>query len=137
MTQITTYEPQSVIIFFDGMKKFLPTDKANKLYDQSSKSPSFTLDGGLYKFSAISKIIPAEDYYLQNPDERPSATEYFESPSGIEEKIENYTPSKRVKVIKMMMEGMNKFISEFDGDPSNAIAMKGKWEDKIKMVEAE
>lgn len=129
MNQLTISESQSVILFHDKSKKILPTVKAELLFQLSNKQEQFILDGGIYKFSAIAKIIPIEEYYQQYPSERP--TVYSSNIEiTIDELVDELPGDRRIRAHEGMLKGLDQFIVEKKG-----VINKGTADLRKKMVE--
>ena len=62
-----------IIRFFDGSKKEVSQKIADEIMEKSchSELQGVKINGTFYKFSAISKILTNEDFFIEYPDERP------------------------------------------------------------------
>lgn len=136
MNELTKHEPQSVIVFFDGTRKFISTKQADALFQLSTKQQQFMVDGGMYKFSAISKIITLEEFYRQFPNEKPSGLDYYDGGNemSVEERIKNYRPEKRINAIKGMLKGLNEFIDNYE-NPKHSLTLRKDWEQKLELAQ--
>jgi len=138
MNQLQIYDSMSVIMFHDKTVKFLPTVKAEMLFELSSKQEQFILDGGMYKFSAVAKIIPEHEYYQQYPEKRP--TVYSADYQTAEEYVEVMTPIKRINALMGIIKGLDQFITKqqaIKGPISNAIKSRALWIEKIELAKLE
>lgn len=132
MNQLEIRAPQSVIIFIDGSKKFVPTSQAEQIFKLSSTAQkTFILSGGMYNFSSISKILTENEFYQEYPEERPSISTYSELPNyeSLEQRIYKYPEERRFEAISGMIKGLKQFIDEGGGEVSTqTLQMLDRWE---------
>lgn len=73
----TVVEDDYFIIFNDDTTKRITKEQAEAVMSASGTSQKFfTLNGALYNFSNIARLIPVREYYDQFPDERPAEHAY-------------------------------------------------------------
>ena len=129
-----------VIVFFDKTTKYVTKEQADFIMAQSGNSElkGITIGKSYYKFSGISKIQELDEYYAENPDERPiTPTVFQEYYNGTRE----YEPVERTAeqykdMFSGLLKGLKKFIDEELGKkitPKNAIAFYTNKLDKYKL----
>jgi hypothetical protein len=81
MNKLSTIVKENyIIVFLDGSKKETDKETGEKILRLScSAQKTFILDGQLYSFSNIAKLLPIGEYYDQYPDKRPVSTPTFKS----------------------------------------------------------
>lgn len=116
MTNLSTETKNHVIIFNDSSKIFITKVQAHNIFHGSMGSnPNFELDGNMYKFSAVKKILNLKEFYNQYPDQRPK--EYPTEPEVPREKYTSVTKTfeKNKHILELMLKGLLKYIKERGG----------------------
>ncbi len=108
MTQLSTEQKNKVIIFHDGSKLFITSQQEELIY-QISGTPTkhIRIDGNMYAFSTMAKIIDLKDYYDQYPEQRPETRE------EIKIETDNRTLEQIAESSKENYQGLLKGLKQF------------------------
>ncbi len=126
---------ENVIIFHDGSKEFITKKQADQLVQQSSGGlKGATFNGNYIAFSAIAKILTAQKFYEQYPDESPPVRAEYQTSH------EEYLPiartiEQRKGMLNGAMKGLEQFIGEWPvGEARSARGMLAQWQEKLKTL---
>lgn len=126
---------ENVIVFHDGSREFITKKQADQLVQQSSSGlKGATFNGNYIAFSAIAKILTAQKYYEQYPDEAPPVRNEYEMSR------EEYVPiartiEQRKEILNGAMKGLQEFIGERPmGEARRARGMLARWQEKLKTL---
>lgn len=105
-----------VIVFFDKSYKYISEERATNIMNlstlpsQEGQIHGFKLDGNMYKFSSVSKIITVADFQKEYPDlvakERESDKPNYTYPDGVPKTENKYSGG----ALDGMLKGINQYI---------------------------
>lgn len=123
---------EAVILFVDGSRKWITKEQYNTLYEESATLDKFDIDGNVYKFHSVSKILTAKEYREQYPEEvRDEQPVYPELSAGdVVNRILSPIDSKnkQVRVLESLIKGISKYI---DSEANNGTGKPEKLKEKM------
>ncbi len=102
-----------VIVFHDGSYRYLTAGEAEQVFIASTQSETLKIKGGMYKTSAIQKILPYEDFLKEYPNKISKEREQIAPSYDLNEgdlKVKDYVKSKKHR--ELMIQGLKQFIAE-------------------------
>jgi hypothetical protein len=130
---LSTEVKESVIIFFDGSRKFVTKNQADFIITESTGSKKgIVIDGSFRTFSSISKVLAISEFYQEYPEEQPNLIQRWEEPReyiSIEKKAWSKT-----KWLKGLIAGLKEYIDEKGGiENCNQWTREtiAKWENRL------
>lgn len=126
---------ENVIVFHDGSREFITKKQADQLVQQSSGGlKGATFNGNYIAFSAIAKILTAQKYYEQYPDEAPPVRNEYEM--SREECVPvARTIEQRKEMLNGALKGLQQYIAERPvGEARPAMSMLMRWEEKLRCL---
>lgn len=75
--EITTETKNHVVIFKDKSKKWI-NDKVFETLFTLENNGKFSVDGGIYDYNMVSKVLSRKEYYEEYPEDRPQVIKEFE-----------------------------------------------------------
>lgn len=136
MTQLTTENKTTVIMFFDGAKVFVTKQQADKIMQLSvTSAKGINLEGDYYSFGSISKIITTEEYYKQFPKKVPVSYGKFTEMPKAKSWSENKSKEKRIRMLEQMIKGITKFINNSKQN-TKARKLKRQMETGLELIRA-
>lgn len=114
--EIQTEVKDWVIIFSDRSVKFITKERAEKIIILSTTPDtsvsSVMIDNEYYKFSTFAKVISADEYYKQYPNEKPVS----KVPTFRSSNLFSNTNAKRIRnMLRASMKGLQLYIDSKGG----------------------
>lgn len=104
MTQISTEVKRNIILFKDGSQKWI-TDSVYQQLVEMSEGGKFTVDGNMYDYNMINKVLSNEEFYKEYPQNQPPVYNFLED-LGVK-----FIKHDRKRALEKMIEGIKGYIS--------------------------
>lgn len=103
--QLTTDVKTNIILFKDKSKLWINENDYQKLVQINDNNVKFKIDGNVYDYFDVSKVLTREEYYQEYPDDRPM---------NFDRIVTNYAKPSRKRALQGMIKGLEQFINGSD-----------------------
>lgn len=106
MTSQLSKEIKTHIVITINKNKYFITSQQEIFLRTAEMRDSIYTDKGMFKVHQITEILPIEEYYNNNPEERPQYDNYPKI--SLPATMKNFTPARHKKAIDCMAKGFKK-----------------------------